>query len=259
MLHSLAGKYPLKECNKCDSDMKNQRKATSTAKLIVNKVYLSFVGKATRTVAEVECECGTIKVIRIDGLTSGNTRSCGCLVKEVNGARISARNKESAKFSSFSRRYPKTFATWRSMITRCYNTKQKAYATYGKVGVVVCEGLRESPQNLVDLIGLRMKKKPSLDRCPIHDGNYTCGKCGECEEQGWELNIRWTTRKEQSENRGKFNVHLSAFGKVLLLSQWEKLSGIDARRISTRIRRDGWSVERALTTPDSKGNCYHPE
>ncbi len=201
-----------------------------------------------------QCECGTIKKVDVDGLVRGGSKSCGCLSNEV----TARRNKETGRFKGFSKKNPRTFLSWRSMNNRCYNTKQKAYATYGAVGVRVCQFLRESPMNLVTLIGYRKKKLPSLDRHPEHDGNYTCGQCEECRKKGWELNIRWTTRQGQSENRGAFNVHLTAFGKTMLLSHWQEASGIDARRIMTRIRRDGWTVERALSTPDKKGNCYEP-
>ena len=29
------------------------------------------------------CTCGTVKTYRLDSLTSGNTRSCGCLQLEI--------------------------------------------------------------------------------------------------------------------------------------------------------------------------------
>ncbi len=230
-------------------------------RLTVLAVTHSYVGKGNRhrTLAEVRCSCGTVKTIRADALVYGNrTRSCGCLETEIKSKRFTERNKETAKFGSFSSKNPRTFLSWKSMKDRCYNAKQKAYKTYGAVGVRVCQFLRESPMNLVTLIGYRKKKLPSLDRHPEHDGNYTCGQCEECRKKGWELNIRWTTRQGQSENRGAFNVHLTAFGKTMLLSHWQEASGIDARRIMTRIRRDGWTVERALSTPDKKGNCYEP-
>lgn len=144
------------------------------------------------------------------------------------------------------------------MITRCYNPNQRSYADYGGKGVIVCRFLRESPWSLKELLGVAKKSAPSLDRYPIHDGNYTCGRCGECEANGWNLNVRWATRKQQSENRGNFNVRITAFGKTLLLSQWEALSNIDARKIRGRMKR-GWPAEKALGTPDGKGNCYRPD
>ena len=208
-----------------------------------------------RLMAEVRCDCGTEKTVRADTLSSGNTRSCGCLGRETNAKRFARMNVANAKFGGFTNKHPRTASSWSSMMNRCYNKKQRSYKTYGAAGVVVCEGLRSHPQNLVDLIGVRKKAAPSLDRYPIHDGNYTCGQCGECRKNGWVLNIRWTTRKAQSENRGAFNVHLTAFGKTMLKSQWMELTGMSWSCLTGRLKR-GWTVERALSTPDQRGNCY---
>ncbi len=199
-----------------------------------------------------QCECGTKRMFGIDGLVCGGTLSCGCLHSE----RVSQRNKDNAKFGCFSVKYPKTFVSWHSMNARCYNPNQQSYTDYGAKGIKVCEFLREKPQHLVALIGYRKKEKPSLDRFPVHDGYYSCGQCDECEANDWKLNVRWATRKEQSLNRGNFNVYLTAFGKTMTRSQWRDLTGINEWRIHRRINELGWTVEKALTTPDRKGNCY---
>lgn len=206
-----------------------------------------------RAVALCSCSCGKETETMIDGLLNGCIQSCGCLARE----KVIQRNKESAKWGSFSTEHVHTYRSWQGMLARCHNKNHSNYQQYGAVGVVVCEFLRESPLNLIEIIGLKKRKQLTIDRFPIHNGNYTCGQCKECKTKGWAKNIRWASRKKQSENRGDFNVHLTAFGKTQLLSQWQEETGIDARRIMTRVRREKWSVEKALSTPDSKGNCYH--
>lgn len=218
---------------------------------VIKEIYIDE--KPTYTV-KCKCSCGATSVIvRRHELIRGTTKSCGCLLKEV----TIKRNKETAKYKGFSGKHIRTYRAWEGMITRCYNKNCTLYKDYGAVGIAVCKYLKESPQNLVSLIGHRTKKKSSLDRHPIHNGNYSCGKCEECKRKGWGLNVRWATRREQSENRGSFNVWLEAFGKRMILSQWERESGLDARLIAARIKR-GWATEKALTTPDPHGNCYHP-
>ena len=207
-----------------------------------------------RAAALCKCDCGNTKEVVSDGLVNGAIRSCGCLWSET----TAARNRATAKYGCFSSEHPRTFTAWASMIDRCYREKSTLYPAYGGAGVIVCCRLRRHPQNLANAIGYRKKAKPSLDRYPIHNGNYTCGECKECRRNGWAKNVRWATSKEQAENRGDFNVWLTAFGKTLLLCRWEELTGIDARLISCRVKRDGWSVEKALATPDSNGNCYRP-
>lgn len=201
-----------------------------------------------------KCSCGKGTLSNIDGMVSGCIKSCGC----YNSDNTAKRNRDTAKFNRFSALYPLDFNNWSSMISRCYRPRQNAYQYYGAKGVFVCPFFRESPENLVSLIGHRSEEKNTLDRYPIHDGNYTCGQCPECVENDWELNVRWASRKEQSNNRSN-NVYLTAFGKTLTRGQWQDLTGIDEWRIHRRIHELGWSVEKALTTPDRSGNCYKPE
>ena len=225
-------------------------------RLEVKELINSFTGKGIpRIMAICECDCGNKKTLRADGLTSGNTRSCGCLNQEKRKETITRRNEASAKFGSFSAEHPETFQSWRSMLHRCYYPSQKAYKDYGGKGVKVCEYLRESPHNLVTLIGHRTKGNPSLDRFPNHSGHYSCGVCSECLQEGWQINVRWTTRKGQALNRGDFNVHLTAFGKTMTKSQWMEASGLSWSCLTGRIRR-GWTIEKSLSTPDGDGNCY---
>ena len=214
---------------------------------------IQFEGNLTASVL-CQCVCGKTSKSNIDGLLSGATRSCGCLSRE----KVSQRNKESGKFGGFSGEDSFSMSAWRSLMNRCYNPNQKAYyQAYGGKGVIVCKYLKECPQNLVLVLGKRTEENPSLDRFPIHDGNYTCGKCEECERNEWDLNIRWTTRKEQCLNRGKFNKYLTAFGKTLTKSQWGEITGMGWGVITSRMKR-GWDHEKILSTPDRFGNCYKP-
>lgn len=246
-----------------------QRRQTSQARVNPNEGYAKVIpgarftlltiitrlrenGKYTGKV-ECMCDCGTLCLRYIDALVAGNATSCGCRKRAI----TIARNKEIAKYDSFSSTYPKTWMRWISMISRCYNEKSKPYSTYGAVGIIVCKYIKESPWNLLELIGPCKNLLPSLDRFPIHNGNYTCGRCEECRVNNWQLNIRWATRKDQSNNRGDFNVLLTAFGKTLTRGQWADLSKINEWTIKRRIDR-GWGIEKALTTPDKLGNCYIP-
>lgn len=209
-------------------------------------------GKLTNRVKCI-CDCGKHTRSNIDGLVNGNVKSCGCYQRDV----TIKRNKETAKFKCFSSKYPKTFNTWACMMARCNNPKHKSYQFYGDKGVMICKYLRETPDNLKKLIGLRKKDKPTIDRFPIHNGNYTCGQCKECTENEWKLNVRWASRKEQSNNRGDFNVYLEAFGKRMTIGEWRDLTGIHDETIRTRLEH-GWSHEKAVSVPDPQGNCYKP-
>lgn len=57
-------------------------------------------GPRNSIVAEVQCECGTIKNVRIDLMRDGGTKSCGCLVREINSLPTADRPKSRTKISS---------------------------------------------------------------------------------------------------------------------------------------------------------------
>lgn len=194
------------------------------------------------------CTCGKLTdPISIGNLRSGNTKSCGCY-KGI-------KNKENSKHGLASN---PVYSTWVGMVARCVNPKDRYYDHYGKIGVKVCCFLESSPANLYSILGERPKAKPTIDRFPNHKGFYTCGKCWECTQNGWELNIRWASKREQVLNRGDYNHYLTAYGKTQTISQWRDETRIGFMTLLGRTKI-GWSGEKVVSTPDTKGNCYKPE
>jgi hypothetical protein len=90
------------------------------------------------------------------------------------------------------------YRSWASMKTRCYNSNEAAYKNYGGRGIRVCEGWRTSFLNFYADMGKRPKNR-TLDR-KNNDGHYSCGKCPECIKNGWPMNCKWSTRRQQALN-----------------------------------------------------------
>lgn len=67
------------------------------------------------------CECGNETVVVSGSLVTGNTTSCGCVVPNF---KHGGWNKSS-------------YNTWRAMMRRCYNPKDKDYLRWGGRGVTV--------------------------------------------------------------------------------------------------------------------------
>ena len=64
-------------------------------------------------------------------MLSGNTKSCGCLNKEL---------KIQRKLTHGDSANPtRLYRIWSAMKTRCCNPNSKRYRDYGERGVVVCE------------------------------------------------------------------------------------------------------------------------
>ena len=205
--------------------------------------------------AVCDCKCGTTGFrTRAQNIKAKSTKSCGCFKREVDREKTIKRNRANATHR-MGHGQNLTYNNWYAMISRCTMPGSKSYNKYGAIGIVVCRFLKEDPRNLVATIGNRPAPYYTIDRFPIYNGNYTCGQCEECKTNSWPLNVRWATRKQQSENRGDFNVWLTIFGKTMLLSQWETASGINEETIRKRRRR-GWTDEEAVTVPDSFGHRY---
>lgn len=76
------------------------------------------------------CDCGKEVVLPITYLTTGDTKSCGCLRKEKT-SNLSRKNSfvKSKRLNSI----------WANMKRRCYNSKSISYQYYGKKGIKVCD------------------------------------------------------------------------------------------------------------------------
>jgi hypothetical protein len=218
--------------------------------VILHRVEID--GKLTDFV-RCRCDCGRIVDSQVDGFRHARTRSCGCLAAD----KVAERNREKGKFDCISVTDPELHRAWYNVVRRCTKKNNVSYALYGAKGVRVCSYLLADPRHLAATIGQKPSKEMSVDRYPIHNGNYTCGKCEECRKNGWSLNIRWATPREQTLNRGDYNARITAFGKTLCKSEWIELSGIPSSTLSNRLNR-GWSPERALTTPSIRGRYYKP-
>lgn len=130
-----------------------------------------------------KCDCGKRKVIPAYKITSGRTKSCGCLNIEIaknhTWTAIKHGHSKGGKISS-------TYISWSGMIQRCEYKKNKRYADWGGKGVSVCEKWHKFANFLLEM-GERPKGK-TLDRINPF-GNYEKANC------------RWADRFQQAANK----------------------------------------------------------
>jgi hypothetical protein len=131
-------------------------------------------------------------------------------------------------------RCTKEYNTWALMLRRCKNQSCADYPDYGGRGIFVCERWLSFENFFADM-GIAPSKNHSIDR-RNNDGPYSPENCA------------WSTPKEQRRNQ-RGAVLIEFRGKSLTPIEWSEITGISNKRIYHRIKRLGWSVEMALTTP----------
>ena len=212
------------------------------SKLKVISADASHVFPSGQQIAKwiVQCACGRQLSVIGAHLRNGNTKSCGCLQREMTRERST---KHGCK--RVGKQTPE-YTTWQNIRARCFMPYGTGYAAYGALGIRVCSAWRDQFETFLRDMGAKPSPLHSIDRID-GNGHYSCGKCVECKNEGWSSNCRWATRKEQSRNM-KTNLRLTYKGETHTAAEWTEILGLGYWTLYTRLK-NGWTVEQALSTP----------
>lgn len=160
-----------------------------------------------RTAWLCKCMCGKTNVVEKGSLTSGKTKSCGCLKAET---KTNLRH---------GKKYTSEYNSWQAMLRRCDNEKNISYHNYGAVGIEVCERWKHSFESFFEDMGKKPSAEYSLDRINVN-GNYEPSNC------------RWATRSLQTFNQRKKRTNTSGVTGVKRHSDgWCAQIGVNGKRV----------------------------
>lgn len=168
------------------------------------------------------CSCGSRRLVNAPSLKSGNTRSCGCLQREI-AARVNTTHGYCIGQKT------RTYRCWRNMINRCENPNVPGFRDYGGRGIKVCRRWHVFENFIAD-----MGECPPALELERRDNDL-----------GYERgNVRWATKADNCRNR-RSNVNLTIDGETLCATEWSYRSGIRIGTIYSRLRK-GWSDQDAV-------------
>lgn len=169
------------------------------------------------------CDCGGNTVTSTSLLRNPKrgTRSCGCLQKQ--------KAKNSTKHGMCD---SPEYRAWAHIKERCLNPHTKHFNRYGGRGILISEEWLDFRNFIHD-----MGRKPSgswIER-RLNNGPYSKDNC------------YWATPEQQSRNKSS-NIRIVYDGRVQIVTDWAKESGIAASTIMRRLNHLGWTVKQALET-----------
>lgn len=148
-----------------------------------------------------QCDCGNLKIVTTQELNAGDTKSCGCIIPNF-------------KHGGWDK---SSYNTWRGMMRRCNNPKDKDYPRYGAKGIIVCPKWSDYATFVADMG--EPQGSETLDRVDPY-GNYTPENC------------RWATLIEQARNKRPSKTNTSGHIGVINVYKNKWMAKITANKKS---------------------------
>jgi hypothetical protein len=150
------------------------------------------------------CDCGTKNfVARYNHLKNGDTKSCGCFIKNLAKEMMYNTLIPNCTVHGDSKNSEQKYIynIWVSAKQRCYNPNNKRYPTYGKMGITMYEEWINNYPLFKEYILTNLGERPKGKTTKKSD-NYSIDRIDVT--KGYEPgNLRWATFVEQANNKHK--------------------------------------------------------
>lgn len=176
----------------------------------------SEIRKGSRRFELCVCDCSRVLWVVRTSLRNGESRSCGCLKRDV----TSARNQRHGETGT------SLYRVWKNMRGRCNGPNRRDYMHYGGRGIKVCEAWNSYSIFRDWALVAGYRPSLSLDRIDV-DGDYEPSNC------------RWTDWITQSRNKRNNHV-VTAFGESKTLADWaeDERCAVSYHTLKQRIKKN---------------------
>lgn len=167
------------------------------------------------------CDCGNVREVLKGNLIKGNTRSCGCLKRDLAGTYNRTHGQSDTP----------TYNVWLQMRARCTKPKNIGWDIYGGRGIRVCKRWLHSFENFLADMGPKPKGL-TLDRIRSNLG-YS------------PVNCRWATQTTQQRNR-RNNHRVWYKRRHITIAELAEVTGIYESLLRWRLN-SGRTVKEAIS------------
>ena len=176
------------------------------------------------------CSCGKKTITQYSLMFTGQTKSCGCYMREKNGNRSRKHGKL---------KHP-IYHMYNHILGRCYNKNNESYKHYGGRGIKMCDEWRNDfmafynwaiENGFSNEKSERGRRLYSIDRIDVN-GDY-------CPE-----NCRFADNLTQGNNKQN-SLRFTYNNETHTIKEWCEITGMKQDTLYYRLKN--WSTEDALT------------
>lgn len=173
------------------------------------------------------CDCGNEVIVPGIYMRNGDTRSCGCLHREIVKQAMSTHRESKTRL----------YRVWAGIKTRCYNSKSDNYKYYGAKGITMCDEWMDSFEAFKKWsVANGYDENAGIQMCTIDRIDNSKPYSPE--------NCRWVDHVEQCNNQSK-NKLFEYDGQIRTMAEWARFFDIKYTTLRARIRR-GYTFEEAI-------------